>query len=87
MLPKPGYVNGVVIVTNGGNHHRLHNMVVQISDDGESWSNIKDLGECKQRVIKIEFQERLGRHIRVLRKGGPEFFHLNGIYVFGRDAA
>lgn len=87
MLPKPGYVNGIVIVTNGSNHHRLHNMVVQISDDGESWSNIKDLGECKQRVIKIEFQERLGRHIRILRKGGPEFFHLNGIYAFGRDAA
>ena len=87
MMPKPGYVNGVVIVTNGGNHHRLNNMVVQISDDGESWSNIKDLGDCTQRVIKIEFQERLGRHIRILRKGGPEFFHLNGIYVFGRDAA
>lgn len=87
MMPKPGYINGVVIVTNGGNHQRLNNMVVQISDDGESWSNIKNLGDCTQRVIKIEFQERLGRHIRVLRKGGPEFFHLNGIYVFGRDAA
>lgn len=87
MMPKPGYINGVVIVTNGSNHQRLNNMVVQISDDGESWSNIKDLGDCTQRVIKIEFQERLGRHIRVLRKGGPDFFHLNGIYVFGRDAA
>lgn len=87
MMPKPGYVNGVVIVTNGSNHNRLNNMVVQISDDGESWSDIKNLGECKERVIKLEFQERLGRHIRILRKGGPEFFHLNGIYVYGRDAA
>ena len=87
MMPKPGYVNGVVIVTNGGNHQRLNNMVVQISDDGESWSTIKELGECKQRVIKLDFQERLGRHVRILRKGGPEYFHLNGIYVYGRDAA
>lgn len=87
MMPKPGYVNGVVIVTNGGNHQRLNNMVVQISDDGESWSTIKELGECKQRVIRLDFQERLGRHVRILRKGGPEFFHLNGIYVYGRDAA
>ncbi|MBR6576221.1 MAG: discoidin domain-containing protein, partial [Akkermansia sp.] len=87
MMPKPGYVNGVVIVTNGGNHQRLNNMVVQISDDGESWSTIKELGECKQRVIRLDFQERLGRHVRILRKGGPEYFHLNGIYVYGRDAA
>lgn len=87
MMPKPGYVNGVVIVTNGGNHQRLNNMVVQISDDGESWSTIKELGECNQRVIKLDFQERLGRHVRILRKGGPEYFHLNGIYVYGRDAA
>lgn len=87
MLPKPGYVNGVVIVTTNGNHHRLNNMVVQISDDGQSWTDLKSLGNCNQRVIKIEFQEHLGRHIRILRKGGPEFFHLNGIYVYGRDAA
>ena len=47
----------------------------------------KDLGPCTQRVIKVEFTETLGRFIRILRKGGPDFFHLNGIYVFGRDAA
>ncbi len=88
MMPKPGYVNGVVIVTNGSNHQRLNNMVVQISDDGQSWRNVsKDLGPCTQRVIKVEFTETLGRYIRILRKGGPDFFHLHGIYVFGRDAA
>ena len=87
MMPKPGYINGVVIVTTGNNHQRLNNMEVQISDDGQSWTTIKKLGDCTERVIKIEFQEQLGRHIRIRRKGGPEYFHLNGIYVFGRDAA
>lgn len=88
MMPKPGYVNGVVIVTTGSNHHRLGNMVVQISDDGQSWRNVsKDLGPCTQRVIKVEFPETLGRFIRIMRMGGPEFFHLNGIFVFGRPAA
>ncbi len=87
MLPKPGYVNGVVIVTNGGNHQRLNNMEVQISDDGTSWQTIKNLGDCTQQVIKVDFQEVLGRHVRILRKGGPDFFHLFGIYVYGRDAA
>ncbi len=87
MLPKPGYINGVVIVATEGNRQRLNNMVVQISDDGENWSTLKTLGDCNQRVIKVEFHEHLGRHIRILRQGGPEFFHLNAIYVYGRDAA
>ena len=88
MMPKPAYVNGVVIVATDNNHQRLNNMVVQISDDGQSWRNVsKDLGSCNQRVIKVEFPETLGRFVRILRKGGPEFFHLNGIFVFGRPAA
>lgn len=87
MMPKPGYINGVIIVTTGSNHHRLGNMMVQLSDDGESWHTVKTLGECTQRVIKIDFPEELGRFVRVVRKGGPEFFHLNGIFVYGRDAA
>lgn len=88
MLPKPGYVNGVIIVTNGGNHQRLKNMIVQVSDDGKNWTNAsKDLGECTQQVIRVEFPEALGRYVRILRKGGPNYFHLFGIYCYGRDAA
>ena len=26
-------------------------------------------------------------YIRVLRRGGPEFFHADGIFVFGQPAA
>ncbi len=88
MLPKPCYVNGVIIVTNGGNHQRLNNMIVQVSDDGQSWQNAsKDLGECRQQVIKVEFPEMPARYVRILRKGGPDFFHLYGIYCYGRDGA
>ena len=88
MLPKPSYVNGVIIVTNGGNHQRLNNMIVQVSNDGMSWQNAsKDLGECRQQVIKVEFPEVGARFVRILRKGGPDFFHLYGIYCYGRDGA
>ncbi|MBR5185125.1 MAG: discoidin domain-containing protein, partial [Akkermansia sp.] len=87
MLPKPGYVNGVVIVATDSNHQRLNNMEIQISDDGNNWHTVKKLGNCTQRLIKVEFPEDLARFVRVVRKGGPEFFHLNGIYVYGRDAA
>ncbi len=87
MLPKPGYVNGVVIVTTNSNQHRLNNMEVQVSDDGTNWHTVKKLGDCKERLIRIDFREELARFVRVVRKGGPEFFHLNGIFVYGRDAA
>lgn len=88
MLPKPSYVNGVIIVTNGGNHHRLNNMIVQVSNDGQSWQNAcKNLGECTQQVIKVEFPEQSARYVRILRKGGPDFFHLYGIFCYGRDGA
>ena len=62
-------------------------MEIQISDDGNNWHTVKKLGNCTQRLIKVEFPEDLARFVRVVRKGGPEFFHLNGIYVYGRDAA
>lgn len=88
MLPKPSYVSGVIIVTNGGNHQRLNNMIVQVSNDGQSWQNAsKNLGECTQQVIKVEFPETSARYVRILRKGGPDFFHLYGIYCYGRDGA
>lgn len=88
MLPKPSYVSGVIIVTNGGNHQRLNNMIVQVSNDGQSWQNAsKNLGECTQQVIKVEFPEMSARYVRILRKGGPDFFHLYGIYCYGRDGA
>ena len=88
MLPKPSYVNGVIIVTSGGNHQRLNNMIVQVSNDGQSWQNAsKNLGECTQQVIKVEFPEMGARFVRILRKGGPDFFHLYGIYCYGRDGA
>lgn len=88
MLPKPSYVNGVIIVTNGSNHQRLNNMVVQVSNDGQSWQNAsKNLGECTQQVIRVEFPEMGARYVRILRKGGPDFFHLYGIYCYGRDGA
>ena len=87
MIPKPSYVNGVVIVTNGQNYERLNNMVVQVSNDGETWQNIKELGACSEQVVKVEFPEVPARFVRILRKGGPDFFHLYGIYAYGRDGA
>jgi hypothetical protein len=29
----------------------------------------------------------VAKYVRILRAGGPEFFHLNGIYIYGEQAA
>lgn len=91
-LPKQAYVTGVVVVNPGGpNMRRLHNMKIQVSETGKDgdWHDVADLGPCKQRVQQADLSTAKPRakYIRILRPGGPEFFHLNGIYVYGEQAA
>lgn len=89
MLPRDCFVSGVVVVTTSGNMHRMKDMEIQVSDTGNdnSWRTVGNVNGEPQRVNRIEMQETKARYIRVRRKGGPEFFHLNGIYVYGRKAA
>lgn len=88
-LPRQVNVTGVVIVTSPGNLHRCHNMVVQVSENGKDWTSVKELGPCNQRVCRVDLGDKLplAKYVRILRSGGPEFFHLNGIYVYGNQAA
>lgn len=88
-LPRQVHVTGVVLITNPGNLHRLNNMKVQVSEDGENWTDVHQFGPCKQRVMSTDLGGKLpvAKYVRILRPGGPEFFHLNGIYVYGNQAA
>ena len=88
-LPRQVYVTGVVIVTAPGNAHRHNNMKIQVSENGEDWTDVQSLGPCKQRVIRTDLNGKLpvAKYVRILREGGPEFFHLNGIYIYGNQAA
>ncbi|MFI3244005.1 MAG: discoidin domain-containing protein [Akkermansia sp.] len=88
-LPYVCQVNGVVIVPTGNSAFRQQNMVVQVSANGEdgSWVDVKDLGpKNPERVTRVDMSAAPQRalYVRILRKGGPEFFHLNGIYVYGK---
>lgn len=90
MLPRDSYISGVVIMATGSNHQRLYNMCVQVSETGEdgSWKTVGDtIPKCTQRVYRIPLPDVKARYVRILRKGGPDVFHLNGIYVYGRFAA
>ena len=88
-LPRQVHVTGVVLITNPGNLHRLHNMKIQVSEDGKEWTDVHQFGSCNQRVMSADLQGKLplAKYVRILRPGGPEFFHLNGIYVYGNQAA
>lgn len=88
-LPRQVNVTGIVIVCLNGNLGRCNNMLVQISDDGVEWTDVCDLGPCDERVMSTDLDgtKPVTKYVRILRQGGPEFFHLNGIYVYGTPAA
>ena len=88
-LPRQVYVTGIVLVTSPGNIHRCNNMKVQVSENGTDWKDVHDFGPCKNRVMRSDLggKKPVAKYVRILRVGGPEFFHLNGIYIYGEQAA
>ncbi len=90
-LPRQAYVTGLAIIATPGNRWRLHNMKVQVSETGkdDDWQDVAQLGECKQRVLQVDLSSARPRakYVRIVRVGGPEFFHLNAIYIYGEQAA
>jgi hypothetical protein len=64
-------------------------MKVQVSENGTDWKDVHDFGPCKNRVMRSDLggKKPVAKYVRILRVGGPEFFHLNGIYIYGEQAA
>ncbi len=90
-LPKQAKLSGVILRTTDGNLQRHNNMIVQVSETGRDndWHSVAELGVCKEKLIRVDLTAThpLAKYVRILRKGGPEFFHLLGIYVYGDPAA
>lgn len=88
-LPRQVNVTGVVIVANAGSQFRLNNIKVQVSEDGEKWTDVHQFGPFQGNMMRVDLTEKLplAKYVRILRPGGPEFFHLNGIYIYGNQAA
>ncbi|MBE6419808.1 MAG: hypothetical protein E7031_06705 [Akkermansiaceae bacterium] len=93
-LPKHAYITGVVFV--GTNEwkliHRFRPLRVQVSDTGrdDDWHDVGPVIEnTGNYVITFDLQKERPKalYVRVLRPGGPEFFHANGIYIYGEPAA
>ena len=93
-LPKHAYITGVVFA--GTNEwsliHRFRNLRVQVSDTGrdDDWHDVgSPIEQTGNYINRFDLQNERPKalYVRVLRGGGPEFFHANGIYVYGEPAA
>ncbi len=91
-LPKMAYINGVVTIAPNANLWRLKDMRVQYSETGrdDDWHEAGAMPKPAQwQVNRLDLQANppRARFIRIVRPGGPEVFHLNAIFVYGKDAA
>lgn len=93
-LPKHAYVTGVVFA--GTNEwsliHRFRPMKIQVSDTGrdDDWHDVgSPIPATGHYLNSFDLQKERPKalYLRVLRPGGPEVFHANGLYVFGEPAA
>ena len=93
-LPKHAYITGVVLA--GTNQHqqlyRFRSLRIQVSDTGrdDDWHDVgAPINNTTNYVNRFDLQNERPKalYVRVLRGGGPEFFHANGIYVYGEPAA
>ena len=93
-LPKHAYITGVVFAGTSEWKliHRFRPLRVQISDTGraDDWHDVGPTIENTGNYINrfdLQNERPKALYVRVLRPGGPEFFHANGIYVYGTPAA
>jgi hypothetical protein len=93
-LPKHAYITGVVFAgtNNWSLIHRFRPLRVQVSDTGnpDDWHDVGPVIQNTGNYINcfdLQNERPKALHVRVLRPGGPEFFHANGIYVYGEPAA
>ncbi len=91
-LPKMCFITGVVTIAPDGNLWRLTNMKVQYSETGkdDDWHDAGAMpNPTGQRINRLDLlsSKPRARYIRILRPGGPEYFHLNAIFVYGEPAS
>ncbi|MFI3243974.1 MAG: hypothetical protein R3Y56_06960 [Akkermansia sp.] len=91
-MPRIAQVSGLVFIGTPNQRGRLKNIKVQVSETGAdgSWEDVHDCGDATpDRVNRIDLSQKKprARFVRLLRVGGPEFFHLNGIYIYGKRSS
>ncbi len=89
-LPRQAKVTGVSVIGTTGNLHRLNGMKVQVSETGkdDDWKDVGVFSKAGGREFRAEVSGLpTAKYVRILRPGGPDFFHLSGIFIYGEQAA
>lgn len=90
-LPRQATITGVVAMATGDHPARLAGMKVQVSATGKDgdWQDVAVMQQKNRREYRVDcsIARPTARFVRILRPGGPEFFHLSGIYVYGEQAS
>lgn len=88
-LPGNVELAGIVVENRfgNGNNQRQVPLVVSVSEDGQSWQDVKTFDSAQDTYrIDLKGQGRRARYVKVGRKPGAkeDFFHLNKILVYGK---
>lgn len=87
VLPRMGEISGIVIGSRGSYMDRGDGTVIEISEDGTDWKPVGTI-EKMQRIQRIDLG---GKNIRAkyvrLKRDKKDYYHLDGILVYGRRLA
>lgn len=87
ILPRMGELSGIVVVSRKSHVERGDGTVVEVSEDGSDWKEVGTI-EKMQQVQRIDLG---GKNVRAkyvrLKCNRKDYFHLDGILVYGRRLA
>ena len=82
-----GELSGIVVVSRKSHVERGDGTVVEVSEDGSDWKEVGTI-EKMQQVQRIDLG---GKNVRAkyvrLKCNRKDYFHLDGILVYGRRLA
>lgn len=91
-LPKHATLSGVVVINTAGkpNWGRLNGIRVQVSETGkdDDWHDVGKPIDKVDNVMRFDLSAESPKalYVRILRPG-KEFFHFQGLFVYGKPAA
>lgn len=91
-MPRLSQLSGIVFIPTTTQPSRQRRITVQVSETGadDSWEDVQSYGDTNPpRVVRLDLSKKKprARFVRLLREGGPDYFHLNGIYVYGKRSS
>ena len=90
-LPRTGFITGIQAVATTGNHDRLRDLSVQVSETGkdDDWKEVGKLSPIKNCTMHLDISalRPQAKYIRIISNKKGDFLHLRAIMVYGEQAS